>query len=161
MLKGCNWTIRRAALGSLRFDNRLLGIGAQAGDDYCFCLNLRHAGWRIVLDPSAEVGHYSAYKSDYDQSEWGATKRYEGTANITAHNLTFQSPGRKPLYVLCSALVGVRHCPRLYFTAYSLLKRPRALPGQLRGGWRGFAKVLKMAHAFERNPPGRAASPTT
>lgn len=159
VLKGCNWSIRLSAIGSLRFDERLLGIGAQAGDDYWFCLNLRHQGWKIILDPSATVDHYPAFKPDYAQGSWGSKKCYEWTANITAHNLAFLPLTKKLLYLLHSVAIGVRHCPGMYYIGHSLLKRPRSLPGQLKGGWTGFAKGIVMSREFELNPPGRAEMP--
>jgi glycosyltransferase involved in cell wall biosynthesis len=159
VLKGCNWAVRRSALGTLRFDERLLGIGAQAGDDYWFCLNLRHAHWKIILDPSAVVDHYPAFKPDYAQGTWGKRKCFEWTANQTAHNLAFLPPLKKMKYLGHSLLVGVRHCPGIYFIAHSLVKRPKSLKGQLIGGWAGFRRGWRMAKTFTAQPPGRPNSP--
>ena len=158
-LKGCDWAVRRAALGSLRFDNRLLGIGAQAGDDTWFCLNLRHAGWKIILDPAARTDHYPAFKPDYDQGTWGRKKCYEWTANAVAFHLAYLPLARKIRYVGFFLVVGQRNCPGLYYIAHSLAKRPRDLPGQMVGGWSGFWKGWGMAREFGRNPPGYPAKP--
>jgi GT2 family glycosyltransferase len=154
VLKGCNWAIRRAAVGTLRFDDRLLGIGAQHGEDYWFNLNLRNAGWRVVLDPSAQVDHFPGFKVEAELGALSRKKCYEWTANQVAHNLAFASPGKRALYLLHSIFIGVRNCPGLYFILHTLAKRPRDLPGVCAGGWAGFVKGWGMAREFGKSPPG-------
>ncbi len=158
-IKGCNWAVRRTAMGTLRLDERLLGIGAQGGNDTWFCTNLRHAGWKIILDPTAVVDHYPAFKPDYAHGTWSQKKCFEWTANSTAYNLAFMPFYRKAIYALFAVVVGFRHCPGGYYFVHSLIKRPRTLKGQFLGGWAGFFKGLQMARDFGRSPPGFPGTP--
>jgi cellulose synthase/poly-beta-1,6-N-acetylglucosamine synthase-like glycosyltransferase len=159
VLKGCNWALRHTAIGSLQLDERLLGVGAQVANEWWYCLNIRKANWKIILDPSAIVDHYPAVKPDYSRTEFCKKRCYETTHNDTATMLAFTSWHLRLRYLLFHILVGNRTCPGLYFIAHSLLKRPCSLPGQLAGGWSGFFHGWKMAREFEFNPPGLPNTP--
>ena len=154
VLKGCNWSLRKVSLGSLRFDERLLGTGAQYANEAWFCLNLRHRGWKIILDPNAIVDHYEAHKPDYERDSFSRLKCFEWTANKTATELAYASPIQCVKYILFKVLVGTRHCPGFYFLAHSVVKRPRLMCDILIGGWSGFIKGVLMAREFRRFPPG-------
>jgi glycosyltransferase involved in cell wall biosynthesis len=159
VVKGCNWAIRKSALGTLRFDERLLGTGAQMANDGWLCLNLRHAGWRVVLNPNAIVDHYPGVKPDYSYAIWSRVKCYEWTANITAYSSAYLSYHRLYLYVVHQVLIGARSCPGFLFLVHGIIKRPGSLPDMMIGGWGGFFRGLKMAAEFRRFAPGIAASP--
>ena len=58
VLKGANWSLRRAAIGDLRLNTRLRGSGAQVQNDLDFSLRLRRRGWRLVYDPRVAVDHF-------------------------------------------------------------------------------------------------------
>lgn len=161
VVKGCNWALRRAAIGTLRLDERLLGKGAQVGNELWFCLNLRHQGWKIVLNPNAIVDHYTAEQFDHGRSIWSRKKCYEHVFNITATQLAYYSWHLKLRYLLFHLFVGYRHCPGVYFIMHGLLKRPRLLPEIVLGGWPGFFRGWHMAKEFKRNPPGLPNMPAT
>lgn len=153
-VKGCNWALRRAAIGTLRLDERLLGKGAQVANELWFCLNLRHQDWKIVLDPNAIVDHYPAQQFDHDRSTWNRQKCHEHVCNVTATQLAYYSWHLKLRYLLFHLFVGYRHCPGTYFIMHGLLKRPHLLPEIVLGGWSGFFRGWQMAKKFRRNPPG-------
>lgn len=159
VLKGCDWAVRRSAIGTLRFDERLLGIGAQPANDYWFCKCLYLAGWRIVLDPDAVVDHYPGFNPDYRHSEWTRKKCYEVTSGGVALSTANMTTAEKAGYILFYIVWGRRNCPGLYFIAHSLAKRPRALPGMLIGGWSGFLDGLRRGSLFTKEPPGHANPP--
>jgi glycosyltransferase involved in cell wall biosynthesis len=153
-VKGCNWALRRAALGTLRLDERLLGKGAQVANELWFCLNLRHQGWKIILDPNAIVDHYPDKKFDHDRSSWNKQKCHEQVCNVTATQLAYYSWHLKLRYLLFHIFIGHRHCPGAYYIVHGLLKRPRLLPEIVLGGWSGFFRGWQLAKEFKRNPPG-------
>lgn len=67
VLKGANMAYRTAAVGDLRFDTSLRGVGAQVGNDLAFSLALRKKGWRLLYDFAVTVDHYPAPRLDADQ----------------------------------------------------------------------------------------------
>jgi len=156
VLKGCNLSFRMSVLNTLKFDERLSGEGAQVGNDAWFCLNVRHAGWGLCLDPLAIVDHYPAQKEDYERSDFTEYRCFESTHNMTALELAGLSMYKKALYILYTVVVGSRNCPGFYFFMHSLVKRPRKLVGQLKGGWKGFFQGYKLAKELEMNRPGGA-----
>ncbi len=56
-LKGVNMAYRKAAIGNLRFDDRLLGSGAQVANEALFSGAIRLAGWKLIYDPAIQVDH--------------------------------------------------------------------------------------------------------
>ncbi|GAA6142163.1 glycosyltransferase [Hydrogenophaga sp. 5NK40-0174] len=157
VLKGCNWAVRRTALGSLHSDTRLLGSGAQFANDSWFCINLRQHGWKLVLDPSANVDHYPAEKPDHARHGWNRLKCHEMTTNKVFSELYFATSWERTKYLAYFVLKGTRYCPGLYFLAHGLLKRPLQLPAIAWGGWTGYVKGWRMCHRYE--PPGQPATP--
>lgn len=158
-LKGCNWALRRSALGTLHFDERLLGKGAQPGNDYWLCLNLRHFGWKIILEPSAIVDHYPAVRLDHARDVWSKSKCFEQTRNEVAGRLAFYPWHLKLRFILFHIFMGHRNCPGIYFIVHSLIKRPKSLIAQFTGGWAGFFAGWRAAKEFRENPPGIPALP--
>jgi GT2 family glycosyltransferase len=59
-LKGANMSFRRHAVGSLRFDHRLRGKGAEYLNDWGFTLSVKRLGWKVIYDPAVAVDHYEA-----------------------------------------------------------------------------------------------------
>jgi hypothetical protein len=51
---------RRQALGSLEFDTRLRGEGAEYHNDWAISLAVKRLGWRVLYDPNVAVDHYEA-----------------------------------------------------------------------------------------------------
>ncbi|MGO4822790.1 glycosyltransferase family 2 protein, partial [Cupriavidus sp. 2KB_15] len=154
-LKGCNWILRRAAMGTARFDERLHGQGAQPGNETWMCQMLRHAGWRLVLDPAAIVDHYPAVRYNYERESFARKRCFEETCNMTAITMAYAPPAMRARLVLHQLLIGSRGCPGAFFLAHSLLRRPRCLPGQLLGGWSGFFAGRRLARALRAQPPGQ------
>ncbi|HJQ55927.1 MAG TPA: glycosyltransferase family 2 protein [Vineibacter sp.] len=66
-LKGVCMAFRRAAIGQLRFDKRLRGVGAQVANESLFGGAIRRAGWKLVYDPAILVDHYPSVRPDSDQ----------------------------------------------------------------------------------------------
>jgi GT2 family glycosyltransferase len=154
VLKGCNLSFRRNAIGTLKFESRLSGRGAQVGNDACFCLNIIQAGWRLRLTPKAIVDHYPAQKSDYSRDEFNFYRCFESTYNMVAIELSNQNWIVKLKYILFYLIVGNRNCPGVYFIVHSIFKRPKSLIGQLKGGWKGFIGGYKLSGVLEKTPPG-------
>lgn len=159
VVKGCNWALRRSAIGSLQLDERLLGKGAQYANELLYCLNLRHSGWKIKLDPSAIVDHYPAKKFDHARNSWNKIACHEQTCNVVATELAFYPWHLKLRYLFFHIFVGSRNCPGAFFILHSLFKRPHCLPGQILGGWSGFFRGWQLAKEFKQNPPGLPNTP--
>jgi glycosyltransferase involved in cell wall biosynthesis len=66
LLKGANMSYRRRAIGSIRFDSRLRGAGAQVHNDMAFSMSVKRAGWKLVYDPQVAVDHFPAERFDDD-----------------------------------------------------------------------------------------------
>jgi glycosyltransferase involved in cell wall biosynthesis len=155
-IKGCNFLVRKAALGSLRFDPRLLGQGAQYRNESWFCANLIQAGWHIVLSPEVSVDHFAADRADGARKNYSADNCFNHTANTVATDLAFASAWTKAKYLGYFVLIGHRYCPGIYYTLHALVRRPWALAAMLHGGWSGFNAGLKLAKSFRIEPPGIA-----
>ena len=114
VLKGVNMSLRRSALGPLRFDERLRGRGTQMNTELGVCLALRSSGFRVVYDPSIRVDHFPAERPGGDQR---AAPSFDATVD-TVHNetlalLEFLPPPRRLLFAAWSVLIGARGAPGL------------------------------------------------
>ena len=89
-LRGANMSFRRTAVGSIRFDPRLLGGGAQAANDWAFANAVRRAGWKLIYDPSVAVDHLCATQSQGDDR----TARNPMETYSTVFNGNLDHPGR-------------------------------------------------------------------
>lgn len=159
-LKGCNWILRKSAMGTLVFDERLLGSGAQVRNETWMCYNLANAGWKLVLDPQAQVDHYPAERADGARDVYSRQRCYTQTANTVAGDLAFEPSLQKLKYLAYSLAIGTRSCPGAYYLVHALARRPQALPGMLAGGWPGFVRGWHLARKFASNPPGAAGRPS-
>ncbi len=115
-LKGVNMSYRIAAVGSLRFDERLRGSGAQVHNDLVFSLAVRRSGWRLMYDPAVAVDHYPAQRFGEDQR----LERSQGAVNTSAYNETV---------ALLEHLPGYRHA---FFWLWAIVAGTEELPGLLR-----------------------------
>jgi GT2 family glycosyltransferase len=131
VLKGANMAFKREALA---LPVHLLGQGAQANFEVATSLWARNRGWRLILDPAAEVMHLPGERFDADRRS-----RPSLMANLTVCLLAMRPDLtlRRLIYGLC---VGDRETPGLARAALSLVQRDgvwqRLLPsmtGQLRG----------------------------
>ena len=109
VLKGANMAFRRDALA---LPVALLGEGAQAHFEVATCLWARNHGWRLVLDPGAEVEHLPGPRFDADRRH---TPSRRATFNA-AYNLT------------CAVMTM---CPRRAFArlAFGVAIGDRGIPG--------------------------------
>ncbi len=116
VLKAVNMAFRREAVGTLRFDPRLLGGGAQVHCEMAFSLDVGRRGWTLVYDPTLLVEHYPAKRSDEDQRHVFNDKAF--------YNASFNL-----------RLIMCEHLPALgrwAFVTYSMLIGNRADPGLVR-----------------------------
>jgi len=112
VLKGANMSYRVSAVGSLRFDSRLLGFGAQVHNDMCFSLRLRRSGWRILYDPGVAVDHFSAERFDDDARLDRSPEAVKNEAhNETVGILEYLPRPRWALFLVWSVLIGHRGLP--------------------------------------------------
>jgi cellulose synthase/poly-beta-1,6-N-acetylglucosamine synthase-like glycosyltransferase len=109
ILKGANMSYRKTAITDLRFDNRLLGSGAQVCNDMGFSLAVKRAEWKLIYDPQVAVDHYPAQRFDENQRN-----QFNPVAVINmAHNETFVMlehlpPIRRFAFTIWSSLIGTR-----------------------------------------------------
>lgn len=145
-LKGVNMAFRRPALGTLRMDPRLRGMGAQCHCDLKLCLELRARGKRLAYDPSIVVDHFPAPRFDEDQRAAFSPLAYENDI----HNLTFalleylRPVGRTVLLAqalligagngYCGLLKGLLYCPRI--GVRRAWQKTRASVRGVLGGWK-------------------------
>lgn len=112
IVKGVNMSIRRLALGDVRFDRRLRGQGAQVHMEYGIAMALKRAGWRIVYDPAVEVDHYPAIRYDEDQRDARAPIAIQNEAyNETLALLDYLPPARRVAFLLFAFGIGTRATP--------------------------------------------------
>ena len=112
VLKGVNMSFRRDAIGSVRFDERLRGAGAQVHNELAFCLAIRAKGWRLIYDPEVAVDHFPAQRFDEDQR---STKSLLATRNAAFNQtlalLLYLRPLTKAVFWLWAFAVGTRDLP--------------------------------------------------
>lgn len=159
VIKGCNLTFRRSAVGPLKFDERLLGKGAQVGNDSWFSLSVKQLGLKVMLNPQAMVDHFPAERADGARDSLTKEKCFENTANYVAISVSNQNLWTKFKFIIFHLLIGNRFCPGVFYFAHGLVKRPKELPTIVRGGWSGFFAGLKLSKEFEKTPPRFATGP--
>jgi cellulose synthase/poly-beta-1,6-N-acetylglucosamine synthase-like glycosyltransferase len=156
VLKGVNMSYRRTAIGSRRFDQRMLGTGAQVHFELAFALPLRRAGWKIIYDPRVAVAHYVAQRFDEDQR--GKFSNI-ALANMT-HNETLALLENLPflqriIFLMVVILVGTQSTPGL-LQWLRLLPSEGSLASQkllasLHGRWQGWLTWQKGYHLSGAN----------
>jgi glycosyltransferase involved in cell wall biosynthesis len=159
VLKGCNMTFRRTAIGEIRFDTHLAGSGAQLFNDFGFCLAIRRAGWRLIYDPAIEIDHYPGTRIDDDKRDRFA---YEALADAI-HNRTFilkhLPPPNRIAYLTYALLAGSRSVPGLILLPERIVRRaPNAVSywkATAEGHVRGIKTFLTTATADDPVLPGR------
>lgn len=143
LLKGANMSYRREAIGNLRFDERLLGAGAQVHNDLIFSLMVKRAGWKLIYDPKVEINHYIAQRFDEDQrDQFNPTAFFNAVHNETLALLDYLPPQRRVIYLIWAVLVGTRK-------GFGLVQLIRFLPQEgrlaghkwlltMKGRWQGW-----------------------
>jgi cellulose synthase/poly-beta-1,6-N-acetylglucosamine synthase-like glycosyltransferase len=143
LLKGANMSFRRTAIKNLRFDERLLGAGAQVHNDMAFCLALRRAGWKIVYDPKVAINHYAGDRFDEDQrAKFNDIALRNQVHNETLILLEHLPPPRHAVFLIWAIVIGTREAPG-FVQGLRFLPIEGALAGQkllasLSGRWQGW-----------------------
>lgn len=114
VLKGVNMAFRREAVGTLRFDSRLRGNGAQVHCEMAFSLDVGRRGWTLVYDPTLLVEHYPAQRSDEDQRHvFNDTAFYNASFNLRLIMCEHLSTSGRWAFLTYSMLIGNRADPGL------------------------------------------------
>ncbi|MFL9871840.1 glycosyltransferase family 2 protein [Paraburkholderia megapolitana] len=145
LLKGANMSYRRAAIGSIRFDARLRGSGAQVHNDMAFSLSVRNAGWKLVYDPRVAVDHYPAERFDEDRRD-AQTLTAVRNAAYNLHLILREKlpPLHRETAWWWYALVGTRVYPGLAHAVLALLSK------RGRSQWSRWRAVRGGAHEARR-----------
>lgn len=143
VLKGVNMSFRSSALKGLRFDERMLGTGAQVHFELAFTLPLRRAGWKIIFDPLVAVDHYPAQRFDEDQRDnFNDIAWSNAVHNETLALLEYFSLLQRIVFLVWAILIGTREA--LGFLQWlRLLPSEGRLAGQkwlasIKGRWQGW-----------------------
>jgi cellulose synthase/poly-beta-1,6-N-acetylglucosamine synthase-like glycosyltransferase len=109
ILKGVNMSFRQTAIANLRFDERMLGRGAQVHFEVGFCGLLKKAGWKLIYDPEVLVDHYRAPRFDEDQrGQFNEIAWFNEVHNGTLALLEYLPPVRRIVFIIWSVLIGTR-----------------------------------------------------
>lgn len=125
VLKGVNSSYRRSAIASIRFDQRLLGTGAQIHNELGLCLALRRAGWKLIYDPAAAVDHYLGERFYEDQRKkcFNDIAFMNSVHNETLVLLEHLPPAQRVVFLMWAILVGTRD-------SLGFVQLLRLLPGE-------------------------------
>ena len=143
VLKGVNMSFRSRAIAPIRFDERMLGTGAQVDFEYACCFALKRAGWKLIYDPQIAVDHYQAQRFDEDQrGQFNSLATMNHLHNETLCLLEYLPPTRRAVYLLWAILIGTRG-KRGFFQSLRFLPREGTLAGKkllasLQGRWKGW-----------------------
>jgi glycosyltransferase involved in cell wall biosynthesis len=126
-LKGVNMAFRRSALGDLRPDSRLRGVGAQVGSDMHLSLSLVSRGYKLIYDPLVLVDHFPAPRPvDEDRAAFHPEAHRNEIFNRTLIMLDFLGTQRwghlrRFAFLAYLGLRGSRKAPGMMLLAYGLL----------------------------------------
>lgn len=110
VLKAANMLFRREALALPR---GLRGAGAQVHFEIATCLWAHDRGWRLVMDPGAEVDHLPGPRFDADRrGAPAATATFDAAYNLTIALMTMRS-ALAPRRLVYGLVVGDRGAPGL------------------------------------------------
>jgi glycosyltransferase involved in cell wall biosynthesis len=142
VLKGVNMAFRRSVIASIRFDERLRGVGTEHHSELGACLRIRAAGWRVVYDPGTAVDHRPAPRIEGKRELGDEVVTRSAAHNETLAVLEYLPRWRHPVYLAWALLVGtvVMPGPVQLARAMATVRRPdvpagrAALAGRL-DGW--------------------------
>jgi cellulose synthase/poly-beta-1,6-N-acetylglucosamine synthase-like glycosyltransferase len=162
VLKGVNMSFRRAAIGELNFDERMLGTGAQVHFEVAFCLTLKRQGWKLIYDPAIAVDHYIATRFDEDQrDQFNAIAFFNEVHNETLALLEHLSPLNRIIFLVWAILIGTRRAfgimQWLRFTPREGSLAWQKLMVSIRGRWQGW--IAWRHYARERTSPSSNSTP--
>lgn len=155
-LKGVNMSYRAAAIAGLRFDERLLGSGAQVHNELMFSLEVGRKGWKLLYDPAVAVDHYPAERHDDDaRSGPSLNAVYNAAFNETLTCLEHFSPPKQALFWAFSFAFGTQDLPGVGQVLRLMRRRPgiwRRLPYVVRG------RLAARGVARRRSPSTRSSA---
>jgi cellulose synthase/poly-beta-1,6-N-acetylglucosamine synthase-like glycosyltransferase len=143
VLKGVNMSFRRMAIGTLRFDSRMRGTGAQVHFELAFTLKLKRAGWKLIYDPKIAVDHYPAQRFDEDRRYvFNDIAEINAVHNETVALLEYISAPRRVIFLLWAIAIGNRSYPGLLQWLRFLPSEGKLAGAKLlasyRGRWQGW-----------------------
>jgi cellulose synthase/poly-beta-1,6-N-acetylglucosamine synthase-like glycosyltransferase len=114
VLKAVNMAFRRDAVQGVRFDERLLGSGAQVHCEMQFSLDVVSRAWKLMYDPTILVDHFPAPRGDEDQRYvFNRTAFYNASYNLRLIMRDHLSPAGRVAFVFYATLIGTRADPGL------------------------------------------------
>jgi glycosyltransferase involved in cell wall biosynthesis len=143
ILRGVNMSYRRSAIANFRFDERLLGTGAQVDNDLAFSLKIKQSGWKLIYDPKVEVNHYMTERFDEDRrNQFNYIALVNRVHNETLILLEYLPPIRRSVFLIWAILVGTR-VNRGFFQCLRFLPKEGSLSGKkflasVHGRWQGW-----------------------
>ena len=143
VLKGVNMSFRRSAIAPLRFDERMLGTGAQVHFECSCCFTLKRAGWKLIYDPKIAVDHYPGQRFDEDQRhQFDRIATVNQVHNETLGMLEYLPPLRRAIYLVWGVIIGTRW-QRGFLQSLRFLPSEGSLSGKkllasLQGRWKGW-----------------------
>jgi GT2 family glycosyltransferase len=149
VLKAANMAFKREALA---LPTQLLGQGAQVHFEVATCLWARRRGWRLILDPGAEVLHLPGQRFDSDirvRPSLGAA--YRMSFNFTWCLLSMRPP-RVARAILYGIVVGDRSSPGVVRAAIALIRGERAVLRRVAPSFAGQIRAIAL-FAVGRNTP--------
>jgi glycosyltransferase involved in cell wall biosynthesis len=143
VLKGVNMSFRTQAIGTLKFDERMRGTGAQVHFEMAFTLTLKRNGWKIIYDPSVAVDHYPAQRFDEDQRQNFNEIAFSNLVhNETLILLEHLSLFRRIIFLFWAIFIGTRDSLgiiqwlRLFPSQGKIINKK--LQASLQGRWQGW-----------------------
>lgn len=138
VLKGVNMSLRRSALSSRAFDDRLHGSGAQVHWELACSLALRSTGAKLIYDPEVAVDHYPAERvGEPQRGSFSAQALGEAVHNETLALLDYLPAPRRVVFLVWSVLVGTSASPGLLQGIRLLLTGGDHATARLLAAWSG------------------------
>ena len=156
VLKGVNMSFRRSAIVPIRFDERMLGSGAQVHFECSCCFTLKRAGWKLIYDPKITVDHYPGQRFDEDQRhQFDRMATVNQVHNETLGMLEYLPPLRRAIYLVWGVIIGTRW-QRGFLQSLRFLPSEGSLSGKkllasLQGRWKGWQTWRQYASSFNFN----------
>jgi cellulose synthase/poly-beta-1,6-N-acetylglucosamine synthase-like glycosyltransferase len=115
VLKGVNFSIRRAAIAGLRLDERLRGSGAQDHWEIALSLDLADRGWKLLYDPAVAVDHFLGprYELSRKSTFTDLASHYDASYNETVALWAHLTWPRRLAFGAWSLTIGTRDAPGL------------------------------------------------
>lgn len=136
-LKGANMSFRAEAFHGVRFDKRLRGAGAQPYEDLVFSSAVRHAGWKLLYDPTLVVDHFLGRREETRHyADIATVKDKTGFRDFAFNEVVAVWDELPPIRLLAFAVwsltIGTGVCP-------GLLQAVRFTPRLGFASWQRFA----------------------